>query len=183
MAKVLEKMSNYTYENSDHGYQIISCPRYKKDVYALGINLQYYIGDMYLQLAEISQGEVKSQFKRMAVTELEIKQQIQQINNANLNELLSYFYNNGGKIIEAPVASEQTKEIHPFFNRILNTFIKRIESWLVLAAEGTVTPDRLDSMVSYDIIEMYGNMCKLFKVDEIVRGFEVLIKIREDVRK
>ena len=183
MAKVMQRMSNYSYENVNDVSKTITCPRYSNDVYALGVNLQYYIGDMYLQLAEISQGEVKSQFKRMAVNELEIKQQIQQKNNAYLNELLSYFYNNGGKIIEAPLASEQAKEIHPFFNRIINTFIKRLESWVVLAAEGTVTPDQLDSMISYDIIEMYGNMCKLFKVDEIDKAFEALIRVREKVRK
>lgn len=183
MAKVLEDVSNYTYTNVEDGSKTISCPRYMNDVYTLGIDLQYYIGDIYLQMAEISRGEVRSQYKKMAVSELEIKEKIQEINNARLNELLSHFYNNGGMIIEAPLTAEQAKKIQPFFNRIIDTYFKRLESLLILAAEGSITPDRLDRMVNFDTVEMYSNVCKLFQVDEIVQGFKVLIKIRENVRK
>jgi hypothetical protein len=76
MAKVLEEMSNYIYTEVDNGSQTISCPRYMNDVYTLGIDLQYYIGDIYLQMAEISRGDIRSQYKKMAVSELEIKEKI-----------------------------------------------------------------------------------------------------------
>ena len=153
------------------------------DVYTLGIDLQYYIGDIYLQMAEISRGDIRSQYKKMAVSELEIKEKIEKINNARLNELLTQFYNNGGQIIEAPLTSDQAKELQPFFNRLLDTYFKRLESLLVLAAEGSITPERLDRMINFDTLEMYGNVSKLFKVDEIVQGFNNLISIRESVRK
>jgi hypothetical protein len=132
MAKVLEEMSNYIYTEVDNGSQTISCPRYMNDVYTLGIDLQYYIGDIYLQMAEISRGDIRSQYKKMAVSELEIKEKIEKINNARLNELLTQFYNNGGQIIEAPLTSDQAKELQPFFNRLLDTYFKRLESLLVL---------------------------------------------------
>ena len=183
MAKVLEKVSDYNYASVDDGSKIISCPRYMNDVYTLGIDLQYYIGVIYLQMGEMSLGQAKSQYKKMAVCELDIKEKIQEINNERLNELLSHFYNNGGQILEAPLTTEQAKEIQPFFNRILDTYFKRLESLLVLAAEGSITPDRLDRMINFDTVELYGNIGKLFKVDEIVKGFKVLIKIRENVRK
>jgi hypothetical protein len=38
-------------------------------------------------------------------------------------------------------------------------------------------------MINFDTLEMYGNVSKLFKVDEIVQGFNNLISIRESVRK
>jgi hypothetical protein len=183
MAKVLEEMSNYIYTEVDNGSQTISCPRYMNDVYTLGIDLQYYIGDIYLQMAEISRGDIRSQYKKMAVSELEIKEKIEKINNARLNELLTQFYNNGGQIIEAPLTSDQAKELQPFFNRLLDTYFKRLESLLVLAAEGSITPERLDRMINFDTLEMYGSVSKLFKVDEIVQGFNNLISIRESVRK
>jgi hypothetical protein len=65
----------------------------------------------------------------------------------------------------------------------LDTYFKRLESLLVLAAEGSITPERLDRMINFDTLEMYGNVSKLFKVDEIVQGFNNLISIRESVRK
>jgi hypothetical protein len=149
----------------------------------MATGLQYYIGDIYLQMAEISRGDIRSQYKKMAVSELEIKEKIEKINNARLNELLTQFYNNGGQIIEAPLTSDQAKELQPFFNRLLDTYFKRLESLLVLAAEGSITPERLDRMINFDTLEMYGNVSKLFKVDEIVQGFNNLISIRESVRK
>ncbi len=182
MAKVLEKMSNYSCESVANVTQPVPCPRSMNDVYSTGINLQYYIGDIYLQLAEVSQGELKKQYKKMAVAELETKQKIGEVNNARLNELLYHFYNSGGAIIEPPLSSKQSKAIQPFYNRIMDTFTKQVESSLVLAANGSINPDKLKSMINYDIIEMYTNMSKLFKVDEIVKAFSILITIRQNAR-
>ena len=85
--------------------------------------------------------------------------------------------------MEASLGSEQAKEIQPFFNRIMATFIKRLERATLLAVADGITPEQLNNMIDDDITEMCGNMCKLFKVDEIVRGFEVLTEIRENFRK
>jgi hypothetical protein len=182
MAKALEKMSNYVLEYSDHDFQIRSCPRYLKEVYDLGADLQYYIGDMYLQLAELSQVKIKATYQKMAVHQLEMRQRIERLNEAHLNEILTHFYNNGGKVVEAPLASEASKELQPFFNRMMDTFLKRLESALVLAAEGSISPEQLGSMIDNDITEMYRNLGKLFQVEPIVRGFEAMIRIRENLR-
>ncbi|KUG03996.1 hypothetical protein ASZ90_018585 [hydrocarbon metagenome] len=179
MAKLLEKMSNYTYKVVDNETKTIPCPRNMNDVYSIGTNLQYYIGDIYLHLAELSQRDLKPQYKKMAIVELEIKQQIQEVNNARLNELLGYFYNNGGAVIEPPLTYMQSKEIQPFFTRIIDTFTSRVEDSFVLAADGSISPGRLESMINYDIIEMYTNLSKLFPVDEISKAFRQLIVIRK----
>ena len=42
--------------------------------------------------------------------------------------------------MEAPLASEAAKEVQPFFYRMLDTFLKRLESALVLAAECSISP-------------------------------------------
>jgi len=175
-------MSNYVLEYSDHDFQIRSCPRYLKEVYDLGADLQYYIGDMYLQLAELSQVKIKATYQKMAVHQLEMRQRIERLNEAHLNEILTHFYNNGGKVVEAPLASEAAKELQPFFNRMMDTFLKRLESALVLAAEGSISPEQLGSMIDNDITEMYRNLGKLFQVEPIVRGFEAMIRIRENLR-
>lgn len=84
--------------------------------------------------------------------------------------------------MEAPLASEAAKELQPFFNRMMDTFLKRLESALVLAAEGSISPEQLGSMIDNDITEMYRNLGKLFQVEPIVRGFEAMIRIRENLR-
>jgi hypothetical protein len=72
--------------------------------------------------------------------------------------------------------------LQPFFNRMMDTFLKRLESALVLAAEGSISPEQLGSMIDNDITEMYRNLGKLFQVEPIVRGFEAMIRIRENLR-
>jgi hypothetical protein len=37
-------------------------------------------------------------------------------------------------------------------------------------------------MIDNDITEMYRNLGKLFQVEPIVRGFEAMIRIRENLR-
>ncbi len=178
MAKLLQEVSNYNKNDGDKAENTIPCPRYMNDVYSIGINLQYYIGDIYLRLAEVSHKELKSLYKKMAVVELDIKEQIQEVNNARLNELLSYFYNNGGTVIDPPLSSAESKSIQPFFNRIMDTFTEQVESSLVLAANKSISADKVKSMINHDIIEMYTSMSKLFPVDEITIAFWQLIAIR-----
>ncbi len=179
MAKVLEKMTNYSNKFTDYE---ITCPRYIHDVYSIGTNLQYYIGDIYLQLAEVSQEDLKNQFTKMAFEEFEIKNKIQKIDNAHLNELIGHFYNSGGSIIEPALSYQRFKARYPFFNRILNIFTKQVESSMMLAANGSISAGDLKSMVNYGIIQMYTNLSKLLQVSEIAKAFEEMIAIREGIK-
>ncbi|KUG04379.1 hypothetical protein ASZ90_018220 [hydrocarbon metagenome] len=177
MAKVLEKMPIYSNKAVENASTPIF-PRYINDVYSIGTSLQCYIGDIYLHLAEVSQGDVRAQYKKMAIAELKIKEQTQHIANARLNEMLGYFYNNGGTIVEPIMTQTQAKAIQPFFNRMLDIFNKRVELGTVLAANGTISPSKIASMINYDITEMYSNMKKLFQVSEMEHAFNELIAIR-----
>ncbi len=176
MAKVLEKMTVYT-DEADNSFKPIACPRYINDVYSIGTNLHYYIGDIYLQLAEGKQGDIKQQYKTMAIVELEIKDEIQKIGNASLNEILGYFYNNGGTVVESALSYQESKAIQPFFNRILDIFTKKVDLLTVLAANGRITPGRMESIINYDLVELYSKMSKLFPVDKMVRAFDQLVTI------
>ncbi len=179
MATVLEKMPNYSNNVVDKTENLNLCPRYMNDVYSLGTNLQYYLGDIYMHLAKSTQGELKDQYEKMAFEELIIKDEIQKVSNARLNEMLGDFYNSGGAVVELPLSHKLSKETQPFFNRILDNFTKQVESSTVLAANGTISAGKLENMVKYDIIEMYTNMSKLFPEEEIVKAFNKLITIRE----
>lgn len=176
MAKVLEKMWIYT-DEADNSLKPISCPRYINDVYSIGTNLHYYIGDIYLQLAEGKQGNIKQQYKTMAIVQLEIKDEIQKVENVCLNEMLGYFYNNGGTIVESALSYQDSQAIQPFFNRILDIFTKKVDLLTVLAANGRITPGRMESIINYDLVELYSKMSKLFPVDKMVRAFDQLVTI------
>ena len=181
MSKVLEKTADYSNQAVCKMVKPISCPRYMNDVYSIGTDLQYYIGDIYLWLSEVSRGDLKNHYRQIALDQLEIKKRIEEINNARLNELLVHFYNSGGTVIDPPLSYQQSEEMQPFFYRILNTFTKKLESSLVSAANGSINPDELESLVNSDIIEMYSNMSKLIAVDELAKAFWDLIAIRERV--
>ena len=61
--------------------------------------------------------------------QLAIKNRIRQLADFNLNQLLDYFYNNGGPVIEPPVSEHTAKDIQPFFNRIaMNALIQMMEA-------------------------------------------------------
>lgn len=155
-----------------------SCPCSVDEVYSLGISLQYYIGDIYLDL-EATQGPQKFLYKKLALNQLDIKEEIAKLANANLNQLLCYFYNNGGPIIEAPVSEEMAKEIQPFFNRIAVNFMNQLDVIVSMASKGNMDPSELESAINNNIIAMYTTMRKLFQVDEIENAFNELISIRK----
>ncbi len=178
MAKVLERTSNDCNNAVNNAVKSIHCPRYMNDVYTIGTNLQDYIADIYLELAEMSNGDLKIQYREMAVEQMEVKQHLKDIAMARLNESLWHFYNNGGPIIESPLSDKEAKEKQPFFNRIRDNFFENVEDSLTLAADGSISLGKLESIINYNLIAMYINMSKLFQVDEITKAFNQLIIIR-----
>jgi hypothetical protein len=150
------------------------------EVFSLGVSLQYYIGAIYLELAESNQGPHKVQYKDLALGQLEGKVEIEKLAKDNLNRLLTYFYNNGGPIIERPVSELMSKGIQPFFNRIVANFLDQVNALVQRVTEENISASQLEETINNYIITMYTSMCKLFLVDEIQTAFKELIGVRED---
>ncbi len=155
----------------------VPCPRYMHDVYSLGFNLQYYIGDIHLQLANLNHGDIRQEFKLLSVKQLEVKEKIEDMSRDRLNEMLAIFYNNGGQIIDPTVSEREAKEIQPFFNRLLDSFFQRLEYSIILANNG-LSADKLESLINAGIMEMYTNMSKLYRDEEIINAFNQLINLK-----
>lgn len=157
-----------------------TCPRSVDEVYSLGIKLQYYIGDIYLALNSIHQGEVKALYQELALKQLDAKDEIQKLANENLNKLLAYFYNNGGPIIESPVSEQMAKEMQPFYNRISANFLKQLDDWVIKASKQDMDADEVERTINNIFIEMYSTMSMLFPVEEVQDAFKELVILLRD---
>ncbi len=182
MSKVLEKTTIYRNTAVNNTAKSIPCPRCMNDVYAIGTHIQYHVGDICLQLADINMGDQRKQYIKMAIKQSKGKNQILTLANAHLNELQWYFYNNGGRVIEDPVSKKQAREIQPFFNRIMDNFLERLDALLKLPSKVNMSAGEIEIIINEDIIDMYANLSRLFQVDEIVYAFDQLISIKNNVR-
>ncbi len=178
MAKALERKADYCNHAAKTSVEFIPCPCQVSEVYLLGTMLQHYVGDIYLQLAEFEKGDLKKKYQKMAVEQLEINEGIQKAANARLNEMLWTFYNNGGQVVDPPVSEEQAQEMQPFFTRLMNNFFEKIEDLIPLAAEGSISTDKMDNIISYNLIALYICLNKLFQADEMASVFKELIIIK-----
>lgn len=153
-------------------------PRSVNEVYSLGMSLQNYLEESYLALDAMNKA-----YKNLALGEQNANEEIRRLANANLNQLLTYFYNNGGQIIEDQAAvSEQTaKEIRPFFNRIVINFLDQLDIVVSVAAQGNISSEELKELINNNIIKLYTTMTFLFPVEEIQTAFAKLINIRKTV--
>lgn len=158
-----------------------TCPRSADQVYSLGINVQYCIGDVYLELSSLNQEPAKSQYKNMAMRQLDGKNEIEKLANINLNRLLTYFYNNGGQVIEPPLNDEMARQIKPFFSRMADNFIKQLNIIAGMAAKNNLSGCELEHTLNETIIDMYNTMSMFFPVDEIRNAFSDLIEVRENI--
>lgn len=180
------RTSNSTINRADYSTKSaellnpLAFPCSVEDVYSLGISLQYFMGDIYLNLAASSKGQ-KTIFKNMAMAQLDVKNELQKQVNADLNEKLAYFYNNGGGIIEPPVSEHQAKELNGFFNRIVANYLNQIDVIVTLTAEGSITPSELETEMNNIIIHMYTSLAKLYKADEIKCAFEAMARCKAHV--
>ncbi len=165
---------------ADKFTRTVPCPRSMNDVYSLAVSLQYCIGDTFLELAELNQGSQKDLYTQLALKQLDAKAEIEKLANANLNRLLSFFYNNGGPIIEPPVTNEQARDIQPFFNRIMYNFYDQLDSIVELTSNDSKSEIDLEKLTNTYIVNMYSTMSKLFRADEIITAFDELIRIRDN---
>lgn len=157
------------------------CPCSVDQVYSLGVRIQYYVGDIYLELERVNQGALKNQYKKLALRQLDGKNEVEKLANLNLNRLLTYFYNNGGPIIDSPVSEQMAREISPFYIRITTNFLKQLDLIVGMASKGNFTVNELERMVNNLVTEMYITISMLFPMEEMKDAFDDLTGVRESI--
>ncbi len=150
-----------------------SCPHTTEDVYSIGIKLLYLIGDMYLDYANGSDKAIKSLLKELALKQLNKKTEIQKLADADLNNKLTYFYENGGPVMEPPVSEKRAKEVNGFFNRIVDNYLKNIEEQISKVNEDNA--QKLEDNVNQIIVRMLTDLANLYFENEIRMAFKEMI--------
>jgi len=157
--------------------EIGTCPRSVDEVFSLGIKLQYYIGGVYMEMAEMRRGEAKKYFKQQAVKQLAIKDEIKYLADNNLNRMLDYFYANGGPVIEPPVSDETAKRIQPFFNRIASSSLDEIRN--VIDEGSNYDAENVAMYVTETVADMYSAISRLYEAESAMTGaFKELLAIQ-----
>lgn len=156
----------------------VVCPRSAEDVYLLGISLQNYIASLYLELSEMNKNNKKN-YANQVVTQIVVKKEIEKLAKDNLNQLLAYFYENGGPIIEPPVSEETANELQPSINLIVTAFLNQIDLILDKASQGDMNSNDLDNEINNQINFMLTAMSKLIKNDVMQNAFDELISLRK----
>lgn len=156
-------------------FNLGSCPRSVDEVYSLGIKLQYYVGGLYLEMIDSWQGNTKKFYQEQTMRQLAVKNDIQSLANENLNQLLAYFYDNGGPIIEPPVSEQAAREIQPFFNRIASSAMDQITR---IKEEGNDAG--IVKKIDDTVADMYSAMARLFNtVQEVSEAFSNLAELNK----
>jgi hypothetical protein len=166
------------YRAVDDLTQAVVCPRCESDVYSFGMNLEYFVGSIFLALADIKKGASKLDFTNLAMKQLDRKEKIVKINNDALNRLLQYFYDNGGPIIESPVDEKTASKIAPRFKKIQDNFFDKMEVLVNQSSAGHIV-DQMEIKIDNIIFEMYTAMKALYKEDELRNAFDKMIRIRQ----
>jgi len=157
----------------------VPCPRRVNDVYSLGANLQYSIRAKYLEIADLDQENTRVTCTKLALKQMEIKKAIEKAGKHQLNLLIQYFYEHGGPVIEDPVSEQMVKDINPFFNRLMDNFLKSLDEAADRTARGEMSVSEMETDVNHNIINMFSALGNLFMVDEMRNAFHELVEIRE----
>lgn len=169
-------MPNHQPKAADKMANPVVCPRCVDEVYSLGISLEEYLGRVYLELAELNKGK-KNPYTNLLLDHLGIKKGIEELAKDNLDQLLTYFYENGGPIIEKPVSELTAREIQPFFNRVVTSFLDQMDFVWNKAYQGKMSASDLNNQINEHIVAMYTSMGKLFRNEEMQNAFNELIYI------
>jgi hypothetical protein len=165
--------------NIDRARQMIQdigqCPRSADEAYSMGVKMQGFIGGIMAEnISEAGSREEREAVKR----QLAIKNRIRQLADFNLNQLLDYFYNNGGPVIEPPVSEYTAKEIQPFFNRIaMNALIQMMEA----AEQYQGNLQETVTNITDSVVSMYEAMGKLYpETNEVKTAFAEMRELHKN---
>lgn len=162
----------------DEFVKAVSCPRCECEVYAVGISLEYFVGSIFLALADIDKGSPNAECTHLAMMQLERKEKIAEINNAKLNQMLQYFYDNGGPVMEFPVDEQRVAKIAPRFNALVNSLLHKMDALVIEASAGHIKIDQMEAEIGSSILETYTAMKALYREYELRNAYDELIRIR-----
>lgn len=155
----------------------VVCPRSAEDVYSLGISLQNYIASLYIELSEMNKSN-KNKYANQVVSQIVIKKEIEKLAKDNLNQLLAYFYENGGPIIEPPVSEETAKELQPGVDKIVDSFLNQVDVIIDKVLQSNITISDLENEINSKIINMFTAISSLYDNDIMQNAFDELIALR-----
>lgn len=173
-------ISDAHFKVADDFLTLVNCPRSENDVYSFAIKLEYYIGSLFMALAEIKEGNAKADCTNLAFKQLDRKEKIAKINNDKLNELLQFFYDNDGPIIEPLVDEKRSREITPLFRSILDKFLNQMDIIVKMISTGNIAANQMELKINSYLIEMYTAMIALYQEEEMRRAFGEMIQVRND---
>lgn len=156
----------------------ISCPRSECDVYAIGIGLEYFVGSVFMALADVEKIAAKSEYTQLAMRQLDRKERIVAVNNDKLNQMIQYFYDHGGPVIEPPVDEQRTDKITPRFNTLINEFFNRMDVLVSEAYADRTDVDEIENEIDASVLKMYTTMKGLYREYELRNAFDEIISIR-----
>ena len=151
-----------------------SCPGSVQEVYALAISLQYYIGNLYLEMADMSPEPPKTQYMNLAMRQLENKNALEKICNDYLNELMDRFYKTGGPIMDDQLSELQLKDIQAFFKRILTNLLLHFDILVDMSFNASLSIEQMLTEINNYTFHTYATLGKLYSDDRIQRAFNVL---------
>ena len=154
------------------------CPCSVDGVYSLGVSLQYYLGAIYLDLAQQNKGLQKNLYKDLALKQFQGKDEIEKLANTNLNQLLGYFYSNGDPLIEDTIENT-VKEEQPFFNRIVVNFLEKVNLFVKSISKMKILASELEEGINQYCVALYTDLSKLYQAYKMQQAFNMLISIRE----
>lgn len=148
------------------------CPRSADEVYSMGIKIQGFISSI---IENYSQTENKKQ--EAVKRQLVIKNRIRQLADFNLNQLLDYFYSNGGPVIDPPVSEQSARDIQPFYSRIaVNALTQMVEAAEQCQEAGT---QECEADITDIVVSMYEAMAKQYgQINEIKTAFAELKELQ-----
>jgi hypothetical protein len=161
---------------------LLTCPCRLDEVYSFGVSLHHRIGEIYSELAAVNQGAAKMLYTSMALRELYGNKEMEEIIKTNINNLLFYFYDNGGPVIENPVSEQLVSEVKSFYKRIMISFWEQVDIVVDMTFRGKMNANELEIAINNCIIFLYTAMGKLFQDEEIKKAINDLIDIRKSSR-
>ena len=155
----------------------IAYPRSVEEVFSLGIGFQYFIGSIYMEIAECRTTKQKGEFVRLALRQMDIKDKIVKLANANLNNVLRYFYENGGPVIETRV-EEIDKGKQSFFDKLIINCLQQVDIVVEIALKGEMAASEVEKAINGYFVDLYTDLGKLVSSGQIKNAYAQLIEVR-----
>lgn len=155
------------------------CPRSVDDVYVLGMILQNHICGILQDIQTICDSARAEMYEELVLEQSAIKDSILDLANKNLNQLLHYYYSNGGPIMDILVTEVMARDINPFFDHIASNFLNDLDVITNLGYNGTITARELGNAIDNYMNATYQTMGKMFPFNEMQHAFSKLVEVRQ----